>query len=85
MSSLVYILCALTSLVCAICLYRGYRATPNRLLFWAAICFGGLALNNVVLVVDILVLPEIDLSMLRTTISCASLSLLLYGLIWEAV
>lgn len=83
MAALVYILCALTSLLCAGLLLRSYRRSGSRLLFWSSLCFVGLALNNVLLFVDLVLVPTIDLSVLRSSLALASLVVLLYGLIWE--
>jgi hypothetical protein len=83
MATAVYILCILTSALCAVLLFRGYRATRVRLLLWSALCFAGLALNNVLLFVDVRVLPETDLSIVRSLPAIAGVLLLLYGLIWE--
>jgi hypothetical protein len=82
-AAIVYVLCALTSLACALLLLRGYRQTRARLLFWSGLCFIGLALNNVMLIVDLRMFPETDLSVVRSLPAVAGLSLLLYGLIWE--
>ncbi len=79
----VYILCAVTSAICAALLVRGYRRSGARLLFWSALCFVGLALNNALLIVDVGVVPEVDLSTWRMLPALAGVSLLLYGLIWE--
>jgi hypothetical protein len=79
----VYILCAATSTLCAVLLFRGYRRSGVRLLFWSALCFIGFALNNVLLIVDVRVLPDIDLSTWRIVPALAGAALLLYGLIWE--
>ncbi len=84
MSELVYILCALTSVTCAVLLLRGYLATRERLLFWASLCFAGLAVNNVLLFVDLVVITRIDLSLARTTVGLAALMVLLIGLVWES-
>ncbi len=84
MAETVYILCALTSVVCATLLYRGYRASRTRLLLWSSLCFGGLALNNIVLFIDLVVVPDIDLSLLRGGISVASMMVLIIGLVWES-
>lgn len=85
MAEAVYLLCALTSLVCAVLLFKGYRATRTRLLFWSSLCFAGLVMNNALLFYDLVMLgPDIDLRILRTSIAAGSLSLLLYGLISEA-
>jgi hypothetical protein len=81
---LVYVLCALTSLACAWLLLRAYRRTRQRLLLWSGLCFAGLALNNVLLVVDLRMVPETDLSLVRTLPALAGVALLLYGFIWDA-
>ncbi len=82
-STIVYILCAATSAVCAALLVRGYRRSGARLLFWSALCFIGLALNNLVLLVDLRVVPQVDLATVRLLPALAGVLLLLYGLIWE--
>lgn len=80
----VYALCALTSLVCAGMLLRGYRRSGVRLLLWSGLCFACFALNNFLLIVDERILPARDLSLVRTIPSLVGITLLLYGLIWEA-
>lgn len=84
MAEVVYLLCAATSIGCAVLLLRGYRTSRTRLLFWASFCFTGLAINNVMLFVDLIVLPDIDLFLYRTVPALVGLLILLYGLIWEA-
>lgn len=81
--TVVYILCALTSIACAVLLIRGYARSRVRLLLWSGLCFAGLALNNVLLFVDLRVLPETDLSLVRTLPAVAGIAILIYGLIWE--
>jgi hypothetical protein len=83
MATVVYALCALTSLACAVLLIRGYRESRARLLLWAALCFVGLATNNVLLFVDLGLVPELDLSIWRSLPTLIGLSLLVYGLVWE--
>lgn len=83
MATLIYGLCALTSIACAALLLRGYASTRVRLLLWSGLCFTGLALNNIILFVDLRVVPEIDLSVWRTLPALVGVGLLLYGLIWE--
>jgi hypothetical protein len=84
MAPLIYSLCALTSLTCLVLLWRSYSATRSRLLFWSAWCFLFLALNNLLLVVDKIILPvEVDLSMWRLSAALAAVVLLLIGLVWE--
>lgn len=83
MAEFVYTLCALTSIACAVLLFRGYRKGQRRLLFWSGLCFVGLALNNVLLLIDLYAVPDIDLFTLRTGTALAAMCVLLYGLIWE--
>lgn len=81
---LVYGLCALTSLVCAWLLLQAYRRTRVRLLMWSGLCFAFFGLANIILIIDVRVLPERDLSFVRQLPSLIGIALLLYGLVWEA-
>jgi hypothetical protein len=83
MADVAYILCTITSIVCAVLLLRGYKQSRMRLLFWSGLCFVGLALNNVLVIVDVRVLPDVDLSTIRSIPALAGLLLLIFGLIWE--
>jgi hypothetical protein len=83
MAEAVYLMCAATSIACAALLYRGYRRSRTRLLFWSGLCFAGLALNNVLLFVDVVVMPSVDLSTLRSTAALLAVALLLVGLVFE--
>jgi len=80
----VYVLCAATSLVCAVLLFDGHRRSGLALLFWSGLCFAGLAVNNLLLFVDLIVVPDVDLSLWRAGTALASLAVLIYGLIWES-
>ena len=84
MAELVYVLCALTSVLCAGLLLRSYVANRSRLLLWSTLCFVGLAANNVIVFVDMLVVPDIDLRYLRSGSALAALALLAFGLVWES-
>jgi hypothetical protein len=79
----VYVLCALTSLACAWLLLRSYATTRVRLLLWSGLCFVGLALNNVLLFVDKVIVPDSDLATVRLLPAFVGVCVLLYGLIWE--
>jgi hypothetical protein len=80
----VYLLCFATSLVCLILLVRSYLRTRTRLLLWSSLCFVFLALNNLLLFVDVVVFPvEVDLLPYRQLTSLIGISVLLYGFIWE--
>lgn len=85
MPELVYVLCALTSVLCAGLLLRSYSANKSRLLLWSTLCFVGLAINNILLFVDLVVTgPDMDLRLFRSGSALLSVSLLTIGLIWES-
>lgn len=79
----VYSLCAITSMSCAWLLLRSYAASKVRLLFWSGLCFSFFAINNILLVIDLTVLPQVDLSTIRAIPTLMGLMVLLYGFIWE--
>ncbi len=81
-AEIIYILCAVTSLACAVMLWNGYRKTRGRLLFWGGLAFAGLFLNNLLLIVDTSY-PAVDMALWRTLPGLAGILILLYGLIWE--
>ena len=83
MIDIVYVLCALTSLACAVLLWRGWRRTQARLLFWSALCFVGLFFNNALLILDTHVLPQMDLALVRMVPALAGAVALVYGLVWD--
>lgn len=84
MAEIVYILCALTSCLCAALLLRAYFRNPTRLLLWTALAFVGLAANNILLFVDLVIIPEQDLEFYRNLTALSGMAILIYGLIWEA-
>jgi hypothetical protein len=83
MAELIYGLCTILSLAIAIMLWRQQRRLPTRMIHWTALCFSGLALSHGVLVLDKLVFPDLDLRVLRHSISLLSIGLLLFGLVYE--
>jgi hypothetical protein len=82
MGPLIYFLCALTAFACCVLLWRGWLANRARLLFWSALCFAGLTIGNVLLVIDKLVMVDVDLSIQRQATTLAALLLLIFGLVW---
>ena len=80
---IVYTLCAVTALLCAVLLLRAYLRVRSRVLLWSALCFVGLMLSNAVLVLDKLVYTEIDLHPVRLYLTLISLLLLLFGLLYS--
>jgi hypothetical protein len=83
MAAVIYSLCTLFSLGIAVLLWRHFHKTHSRVLFWSALCFTGLTLNNFLLVIDKLVMVDVDLSAFRQLTALLSLLLLLFGLIYE--
>jgi Family of unknown function (DUF5985) len=81
---IVYALCFLTSAACAWLLLASYRRHRQALLLWSAACFTLLALNNFLVFVDIVLLPDISLLSLRLATSLLAVSVLLYGFVWES-
>ena len=84
MAEAVYILCAATSIACAVLLLRAYARTKARLLLWSGLCFAFLGLNNVMLFLDLSVLEDWDLRLVRHATALAGLLLLVWGLVWDA-
>lgn len=83
MATAIYTLISLTALLCTFLLLRAYLRSRYRLLLWSGVCFAGLTLNNVFLVLDKIVLPTVDLSAWRAAVALAAMAVLLYGMIWD--
>lgn len=83
MAAAVYILGFLVTLSCGILLLRAYGSSRKRLLLWSGICFLGLAISNLLVFVDLVILPGVDLYLLRLVTAAVAMVILLYGLIWE--
>jgi hypothetical protein len=82
-AAIVYTLCALTSSLCASLLLVRYARSKVRLLLWSGLCFVGLGLSNIFLVFDLVLFPDMDLSLGRTLPTVAGLGILLWGFIWD--
>jgi hypothetical protein len=83
MGPAVYILGAVTTLVCALLLARGYIRSRARLLLWSAVCFFGLTISNTLIFVDLVLFPDKDLYLWRLVTAAGAMLVLVYGLIWE--
>lgn len=82
--TIVYLLCFATSSGCAFLLARGYWSGRSRLLLWSSLCFTLLALNNLLVVIDLVLLPDaVRLQLLRVLTSLAAVAVLLFGFIWD--
>jgi hypothetical protein len=79
----VYVLCFLTSFGAMLLLLRSYMQNRSRLLLWSALAFVAFALNNLLLLLDIIVLPSVDLRFPRTATAFIGIAVLLYAFIWE--
>lgn len=80
----VYLLCFATSTTCAYLLFRSYRVSRANLLMWTSLCFTGLAINNLAVVLDLLVFPSMNLFAVRQVASLAAVSILIFGFVWES-
>jgi hypothetical protein len=83
MEGIIYLLCSVTALACCFLMLRGYRHRHVRLLLWGSFCFLALALENLILFVDLMLIPETDLSAFHIGAALIGVGILLYGLIWE--
>ena len=91
MAEAVYVLCAVTSLACAVMLLRGYARSRTRLLLWSSLCFVGLVVNNALLFIDKVVFPSevlqfagLEMGTWRSIAALAGVLALLFGLIWDS-
>jgi uncharacterized protein DUF5985 len=84
MAETVYLLCALTSITCAVLLVRSWLRNRTPLLLWSSVSFVGFAINNVLLFVDLVLVPHTDLSVVRAASAFLSVATLLVGLMWKA-
>jgi hypothetical protein len=82
-ATLVYLLCFVTALTCALLLMRAYRQSRSRLLLWNSLGFYALTLNNLLLVVDLVLLRGVDLWALRQVAAILAIGIFLYGFLWE--
>jgi hypothetical protein len=84
MAVAIYVLTALTTLLCAILLLRAYAGVRRRLLLWSGLCFVGMTVSNLLVIADLVLFPEIDFYTYRLGSAAIAMALLLYGLIWES-
>ncbi len=82
-ATIIYSLCAATACGCAFLLLSAYKRGRYRLLLWSGLCFLGLTLNNLLLVIDKIVLPDVDLSLLRALTALAAMMVLIFGLVFS--
>lgn len=81
--TLVYLLCLVTSVLCAYLLGRSFFRLRSRLLFWSAICFALLATVNFIVILDMEIFPHIDFRPYRLWLTLVAIAVLLFGFIWD--
>jgi hypothetical protein len=79
----VYLLCATASLIVAAMLLRKYLRVRTRLVLLSFICFTGLAANNVLVYIDLVLHTGVDLSVYRGAVGAVAMLVMLHGLVWE--
>lgn len=84
METAIYVLCAITCFACATLLWRGWRESGVRLLLWSFLCFAMLTINNVLLIVDLAIVPDLDLATWRVVTGLIGPCALVYGLFLDA-
>jgi hypothetical protein len=84
MAIFAYLLSFATALACAVLLTRAAGAGRARLLFWSAICFWVLTASNALALLDVFLVPDIDLYWLRLSTAVGAVVVLLYGMVWES-
>lgn len=82
--AIVYGLCFTTSAACSLLLYRSFRRSRDGMLFWSAMCFLFLAINNLIVIVDLLFLPAWDLRLFRLCASLTAVALIVFGFVWRS-
>jgi hypothetical protein len=83
MSTLIYILCTATALLCTVLLFRGFRRSGVRLLFWSGLCFAGLTIENLLLLLDRTIWASTNDIPWRRYVALLGLLPLLYAMVWE--
>lgn len=83
MEGLVYILCMAAALACTVLLARGFQRTKVRLLLWSAFCFAALTVENAILFVDLVIVPDVSLAVPRRLTALSGIAVLIYGLVWD--
>ncbi len=86
MAEITYFLCAATGMFAAMLLLVTYRRRRTGLLLWSAFGFIGIALNNTLMFVDLVLMPStLDLAIARAAVAAAAMLVLTIGLIVETV
>jgi len=80
----IYILGSLVVCLCAVMLLRAYAKAKRRLLLWSGLCFLGLTVSNLLVFIDLVIIPDVNLYPLRLWTAAIATMLLVFGLVWES-
>lgn len=84
MAEIIYIICALTSIVCSVLLIRAYSRNKVALLLWSGLCFVFLSLNNILLFMDLVIYPDVNITIYRNLTNALAMGLMVYGLVFKS-
>lgn len=84
MALALYVLTSLTTLLCAVLLLRAYASVRKQLLLWSALCFIGLTVSNLLVIIDNVIFPQVDFYSYRLGATAVAMGLLVFGLVWES-
>lgn len=82
MQSAIYLIDTAVNVLCAVLLISAYRKSRTRLLLWSGVCFAGLGTASGLVFADLVLLPTVDLFLVRLGVSLIAMAMLLFGLIW---
>ena len=80
---LVYVLCFVTSAASALLLSGMYARHRSHLLLCGCLGLGGLAANNALLLLDLVVVSSPALNVARAAVAAVATLTLVIGLIWD--
>lgn len=84
MNSVLYVLTALTTLLCAVLLLRAYFRVRRLLLLWSGLCFAILTLSYFLVWTDLVLVPDTEWYTVRLVPTAVAMALLMVGLVWES-
>jgi hypothetical protein len=83
MAAFVYIMCTVTSAICAVLLLRDYRRTASRVLLWCGLAFVGFTISNALVFTDFVLLPTMTLAPVRAISNWMATTVLVVALVWD--
>jgi hypothetical protein len=83
MAAFVYIMCTVTSAICAVLLLRDYRRTASRVLLWCGLAFVGFTVSNALVFTDFVLVPTMNLAPVRAITNWMATTVLVVALVWD--